>query len=92
MKKKLVLMVQVFVSVFILAYLFNSIFEREASEELKPLLTGQTIANLTPAQMQSLWSRCVVPGEPPQLDLKRLTLREAVDRLENRTARVVGRV
>ncbi|MCG3148567.1 MAG: hypothetical protein PCFJNLEI_02011 [Verrucomicrobiae bacterium] len=76
MKKKLVLLAQVFVSVFILAYLFNSIFEREASEELKPLLTGQTIQNLSPAHHEMLRARCIVPGEPPALDLKRLTLRE----------------
>jgi len=39
MKKKLLMTAQVLVSVFILAYLFNSIFEREASEELKPIAT-----------------------------------------------------
>lgn len=74
MKKNFFLFAQIFVSLFILAYLFNSIFERESGEELKPLLAGQSIAALSPAQNQLVATHCVVAGKPARLDLKRLTL------------------
>ena len=48
MKKNILMTAQVLVSVFILAYLFNSIFEREAGEELKPIATEPATSRRSP--------------------------------------------
>ncbi|MEI6083336.1 MAG: lysylphosphatidylglycerol synthase transmembrane domain-containing protein [Verrucomicrobiota bacterium] len=82
MKKKLFMIAQVLVSVFILAYLFNSIFEREASEELKPIATEPatsitdlaTKLKLPEATIAMLRTRCV--GADGTFSLKQLTLGE----------------
>src|SRR5690242_5718495 len=83
MKKKIIMLTQVLVSVFILAYLFNSIFEREASEELKviatePAATVDDLAahlKLPPPTVQLLRSRCVAQHNGQlTLDLKQLGL------------------
>lgn len=78
MKKRLVLLLQIFVSVVILSYLFHSIFEREAEEELKPVATATEAdfaalagrLGLRESQVARLRQQCVavVEGEPA-LDL-----------------------
>ena len=82
MKKKLVMVAQVLVSVFILAYLFNSIFEREAGEELKVIATDVGTAEtalaaqlrLPVTTIHLLRSRCVMADG--SFDLKQLPLSE----------------
>ena len=58
MKNKLIMFVQVLVSVVILAYLFNSIFEGQATDKLKPLVTGNSAAvlhlGLRPDQIEAI--------------------------------------
>jgi glycosyltransferase 2 family protein len=84
MKKHLMLIVQVLVSVVILAYLFHSIFERQAAETLKPIASEPnaspaalaTRLKITPAQVELVRTHCVVVVEgEPAINLKNLPLR-----------------
>ena len=80
MKNKLIMFVQVLVSVAILAYLFNSIFEGQAADKLKPLVTGNSDAvlhlGLRPDQIESIRANCVMTNEPTGINLKMLPLRQ----------------
>jgi uncharacterized protein (TIRG00374 family) len=85
MKKHVMLVVQILVSAVILAYLFNSIFERETAEILKPIATEPSTPTaalsqrlkLTPAQVELVRSRCVVTvGGEPAIAIKQLTFKE----------------
>ena len=80
MKNKLIMFVQVLVSVAILAYLFNSIFEGQAADKLKPLVTGNSDAVLhlgsRPDQIESIRANCVMTNEPTGINLKMLPLRQ----------------
>ena len=80
MKNKLIMVAQVLVSVAILAYLFNSIFEGQAADKLKPLVTGNSAAvsnlGLRPDQIAAIRANCVTTGEPAGINLKMLPLRQ----------------
>ena len=80
MKNKLIMLVQVLVSVAILAYLFNSIFEGQAADKLKPLATGNTAAvvhlGLRPDQIAAIRANCITTGTPAAINLKLLPLRQ----------------
>lgn len=88
MKNKIMLIVQILVSVGILAYLGNTIFEREAGEELSAIAAEPQISNAELAQrfrlpverIAQVREQCVVavPDAPAVLDLKRLPLGERV--------------
>jgi hypothetical protein len=85
MKKKLILTVQIVVSVVILAYLFHSIFEREATEELKALATEPAVSDaeharrfgLAESQIARIRQQCVTEMEgEPAINLAALPLKE----------------
>ena len=80
MKNKLIMFVQVLVSVVILAYLFNSIFEGQATDKLKPLVTGNSAAvlhlGLRPDQIESIRANCVMANRPTGINLKMLPLHQ----------------
>ena len=78
MKNKLIMCAQVLVSVAILAYLFNSIFEGQAADKLKPLVTGDSAAvlqlGLRPNQIEAIRTHCVTTGDQAGINLKALPL------------------
>jgi len=80
MKKKLVMVAQVLVSVAILAYLFNSIFAGQAADKLKPLSTGDSATvlqlGLRPDQIEAVRTTCMQTGAPAEINLKLLPLRQ----------------
>ena len=80
MKNKLIMVAQVLVSVAILAYLFNSIFEGQAVDKLKPLITGDTATvaklGLRTDQIEAIRANCLPTGESAAVNLKLLPFRQ----------------